>query len=119
MLTFHLNGQTHPVSQHDSALPYNSIAEFAETFTKAFGPYSSAEFTEAERSRHIETIGKMATDLGIWLFSQPCSFEFRWNGGGVSPDEIVTNPAIVKVADEHGQRLAAPQVLAEQTIVRI
>ena len=119
MLTLHLNGQTHPVSQNDFTLPYNSSTEFAENFTKAFEPYSSPEFTEAERSRHIHNIGKMATDLGIWLFSQPCSFEFRWNGSGISPDEIVTNPAIVKVADEHGQRLGVPQVLAEHTTVRI
>ncbi|KAJ5431803.1 hypothetical protein N7445_008301 [Penicillium cf. griseofulvum] len=104
---------------HSPNLPRDNMMAFAEKFTKAFEPYSNAQFAEDDRLRHLVTISKSAADLGIWLFSQPCSFKFRWTTDGVSGDKMVVLPAIVKVCDEQGRRLAVPETLAEEETVRI
>lgn len=107
---------------HNQTTPTTSsgaIAEFAESFTKAFAPYSNPQFSEAERLRHLISVSKAAADLGVWLFSQPCSIEFRWTDAGFSGSQVVTIPAVVKVSDENGERLVVPQTLAEETAVHI
>ncbi|KAJ9485233.1 hypothetical protein VN97_g8124 [Penicillium thymicola] len=73
---------------HSPTLPRDNIMTFAEEFTKAFEPYSNSQFAEDDRLRHLATISKSAADLGIWLFSQPCSFKFQWITNGVSGDTM-------------------------------
>ncbi|OQE32572.1 hypothetical protein PENFLA_c001G03622 [Penicillium flavigenum] len=97
--------------------PENGIINFAEDFTRVFEPYSNPQFAEADRVQHLASISKSAADLGIWLFSQPCSFMFRWTTSGGSGDKVVVLPAIVKVCDEQGRRLAVPETLVEEKIV--
>jgi hypothetical protein len=92
--------------------------KFAEGFTKAFEPYSNPQFTKDDRLRHLATISKSAADLGIWLFSQPCSFKFRWVTDRVSGDNMVVLPAILKVCDEQGRLLAIPEKLVEEKVVQ-
>jgi len=57
---------------------------------------------------------KSAADLGIWLFSQPSTFQFQWGSPEKSGgNTIVVAPALVKVADERAQKLSQPQVMVE------
>lgn len=51
--------------------------------------------------------------MGVWLFSQPCTFEFVWKTTPTSAGEISVVPRVLKVADEKGVPLVTPQVLVE------
>ncbi|KAJ5510949.1 hypothetical protein N7453_003052 [Penicillium expansum] len=99
-------------------LPRGDIRKFAEEFTKAFEAYRNSQFAEADRLRHLDTISKSAADLGVWLFLQPCSFKFRWTTDGVSDNKLVVLPAVIKVYDEHGRRLAVPETLVKEETVQ-
>lgn len=114
LLTSHLYLRNGP-----SPIPDDQIALFAERFTRAFEPYSNPQFSEADRLRHLTSVVKAASELGIWLFSQPCAFSFRWTGATSSTSQVVTLPAVVKVGDEQGRRLAVPQIIVEKTISRV
>ncbi|KAK4869338.1 hypothetical protein LT330_006338 [Penicillium expansum] len=99
-------------------LPRGDIRKFAEEFTKTFEAYRNSQFAEADRLRHLVTISKSAADLGVWLFLQPCSFKFRWTTDGVSDNKLVVLPAVIKVYDEHGRRLAVPETLVKEETVQ-
>lgn len=125
MLTAHLYSQTqsktttHSSNRDSKVQPSTSITEeppiqatesVAGQFTAAFNPYSFPSFTPEERTSHLETLACSAVDLGVWLFSQPCAFEFDW---GAATGEIRVVPRVLKVADEKGGLLVTPQVLIE------
>ncbi|KAJ5667300.1 hypothetical protein N7507_003164 [Penicillium longicatenatum] len=90
-----------------------SIQCFVNAFTETFASYSDPQFSEADRLAHLTSVARAAVDLGIWLFSQPCSFEFRWSTAISKINQVVVLPAVVKTRDEHGVRLAVPQTLLE------
>lgn len=52
-----------------------------------------------------------AAELGIWLFEQPCGFEFIW--GNLAAGQVVVSPAVVKVSDEHGKPLQATKTVVK------
>lgn len=91
--------------------PIQATESLAGQFTAAFNPYSFPSFTPEERISHLETLACSAAGLGVWLFSQPCAFEFDWKSAGTG--EISVIPRVLKVADEKGVPLAAPQVLID------
>lgn len=123
MFTAHIYAQTQANSNdpgHDA--DRNQAAEFlAARFTAAFRPYSFPSFTVEERVEDLRGLAISAADLGVWLFSQPCAFEFVWETGrssGIgagtgSSGEFSVVPKLVKVGDGEGVRLATPQVLFE------
>ncbi|CEL11514.1 hypothetical protein ASPCAL14616 [Aspergillus calidoustus] len=84
--------------------------DLALGFTKAFTPYALPNFSEADRVTHFKDLAAATTELGIWLFAQPCTFDFVWNK---SQTEITVIPRVLKTYDEQGNRLSTPQVLVE------
>ncbi|KAL3483359.1 hypothetical protein BJX62DRAFT_220369 [Aspergillus germanicus] len=84
--------------------------DLALEFTKAFTPYALPNFSETDRITHFKDLAAATTELGIWLFAQPCTFEFVWNK---SQTEIMVVPRVLKTYDEQGNRLSTPQVLIE------
>ncbi|KAJ5769201.1 hypothetical protein N7520_003760 [Penicillium odoratum] len=90
------------------------ITRFANTFTETFAPYSDPQFNEADRLAHMISVTRTAVNLGVWLFSQPCSITFRWSTTTPMVNQVVILPAVVKTCDEHGVRMAVPQTLLEE-----
>ncbi|OJJ08299.1 hypothetical protein ASPVEDRAFT_34466 [Aspergillus versicolor CBS 583.65] len=105
------NSKTQPSTSITEESPIQATESLAGQFTAAFNPYSFPSFTPEERTSHLETLACSAADLGVWLFSQPCSFEFDWGGSGTAEIRVV--PRVLKVADEKGGLLVTPQVLVE------
>ncbi|KAL4781247.1 hypothetical protein BJX76DRAFT_360110 [Aspergillus varians] len=104
MLTAHLYKQ----SPSDSTTTARDAAakELATLFTFAFAPYSFPSFTGEERLSHLRTLAVQTAELGVWLFAQPCVFEFSWERG---EGEVVVLPRVVKVVDEVGRRIGLDQ----------
>ncbi|KAL4738948.1 hypothetical protein BDV11DRAFT_170567 [Aspergillus similis] len=111
MVTAHLynqgannKDQTHTVARDQAA------GSLAADFTSAFSPYALATYSESDRVSHLGKLAISTAELGIWLFGQPCTFEFVWNKG---QSEFTVVPQITKTFDEQGKRLPRPQVLME------
>jgi hypothetical protein len=118
MLTSHLytRGQT---SQSTDLVVHNeNIMKLADDFNRTFAPYGDPRFSDADRLAHIHTIVRQASRLGIWLFSQPCSFDFHWSMVSKS-NQITLLPSVVKIYDEQGRHLAVPQRLLDETKAQI
>ncbi|KAL4997405.1 hypothetical protein BDV10DRAFT_201865 [Aspergillus recurvatus] len=90
----------------------SAAASLATALTSAFAPYSFASFTFEERIAHLTTLAISASDLGIWLFGQPCTFEFAWDSSESASAFNVT-PEVIKTHDERGVRLPKAVVLVE------
>ncbi|KAL6237891.1 hypothetical protein BDW75DRAFT_228395 [Aspergillus navahoensis] len=91
----------------------SAAASLAAEFTTAFNPCSFASFTFEERIAHLTTLAKSASDLGIWLFGQPCTFQFVWDGSK-SESAFNITPKVIKTHDERGFRLSEAVVLVEE-----
>ncbi|KAL4976091.1 hypothetical protein BDW66DRAFT_166816 [Aspergillus desertorum] len=111
MVTAHLYNQsvyskepTHTVARDQAA------SSLATDFTSAFFPYALATYSESDRVSHLGKLAISTAELGIWLFAQPCTFEFVWEKG---QSEFTVAPQITKTFDEQGKRLPRPQVLME------
>ncbi|KAL4813017.1 hypothetical protein BDW67DRAFT_169133 [Aspergillus spinulosporus] len=111
MVTAHLynqdaynKGPTHIAARDQAA------SSLAADFTSAFSSYCLATFSESDRVSHLGKLAISTAELGIWLFSQPCTFEFVWNK---SQNEFTVVPEVIKTFDERGKRLPKPQVLVE------
>ncbi|BCS21559.1 uncharacterized protein APUU_21991S [Aspergillus puulaauensis] len=107
------NSKIQPSTTITEDSPIQATESLAGQFTAAFNPYSFPSFTPEERISHLETLACSAADLGVWLFSQPCAFEFDWKTPGTSAGGISVVPRVLKVADEKGAPLVTPQVLVE------
>ena len=75
------------------------------------------KYNDQERARSLTVIFKEAAGLGTFLFSQPSEMQFQWPpandlGAGVA----AITPALVKLTDEHGRRLATAQVLVSAEV---
>lgn len=114
MLTSYLYARNDRASPAQLKAQEYSIACFANAFTETFAPYSDPQFNEADRLAHMTSVTRAAVDLGVWLFSQPCSFDFRWSTAASMINQIVVLPAVVKTRDEHGVRMMVPQTLLEE-----
>ncbi|QKX57916.1 uncharacterized protein TRUGW13939_05036 [Talaromyces rugulosus] len=87
-----------------------AINAFVDNFTSSFAPYADPAHSSEDRARHLRSVTTAAADLGRWLFGQPCAFDFVYSGP-TGNNEVVVLPAIVKVLDEKGQRLATKATL--------
>ncbi|KAL4898879.1 hypothetical protein BDW74DRAFT_184303 [Aspergillus multicolor] len=98
MLTAHLTKR--PKNQPRA---YVSAAEsLAMDFTRIFKPYSSPSYTAKERIAHLKTLANAASELGIWLFRQLCTFRFVWER---SRSALSVTPSVPKIADENRRKL--------------
>lgn len=97
----------------------NAIPALVGDFATAFAPYIDANFTVEDQLDHLTSVVRAAADLGTWLFSQPCSFGFRWTSLVTPLDQVIIFPAVFKDGDEQGRPLRVPHTLVEETSVRI
>ncbi|PWY71418.1 hypothetical protein BO83DRAFT_362840 [Aspergillus eucalypticola CBS 122712] len=100
-----------------SAAAQRNIAALAENFSEAFAIYQDPELSDADRRRHLASVVREAAQLSVWLFTQPCSFNFSWSAP--SPGSVVVLPAVIKISDERGDILPVPQKMVEETIAQI
>ncbi|GKZ99197.1 hypothetical protein AnigIFM60653_003402 [Aspergillus niger] len=114
MLTTRLHAQYLDTT---SEAAQKNIATLAEGFSEVFGLYRNPELPDADRRRHLVSVVKEAAQLSVWLFTQPCSFEFSWSAP--SPGSIVILPAVMKISDERGDKLPVPQKMVEETMAQI
>ncbi|KAJ5538393.1 hypothetical protein N7494_007872 [Penicillium frequentans] len=114
MLTSHLYVSNDRASPSQLRAREYSITCFANSFTEVFAPYGDPQFNKADRLAHMTSVTRAAVDLGVWLLSQPCSFDFCWSTAVSKINQVVILPAVVKTCDEHGVRMALPQVLLEE-----
>jgi hypothetical protein len=117
MLTVYLhrdpNNDAHYLGRRDQF-----IDQMADTFLATFAPWKKPEYTDYDDKRALVELMKKAATAGIWLFSQSPTFEFRWGlqaaSRGREPDNAIeVVPALLKVADENGQRLRDPIIILQ------
>ncbi|KAL4950174.1 hypothetical protein BDW69DRAFT_172745 [Aspergillus filifer] len=113
MLTAHLYANSSFTSGTGTDPTATNGAALAKEFTEAFEPYSIPTSSPTERIAHLESLTRLTTNLGIWLFGQPCGVEFVWNVEKKGRDEFLVSPRVVKVSDERGDKLAETLVLVE------
>ncbi|KAJ6044439.1 hypothetical protein N7499_006940 [Penicillium canescens] len=106
-------GPTSAISQREA------VAALVEDFATAFAPYFDSHSTVEDHLSHLTSVVQAAADLGAWLFSQPCSFEFRWSPLVTPLNQVIMFPAVLKVGDEQGRPLSVPHTLVEETSARI
>jgi hypothetical protein len=87
------------------------INRAAQAFTRAFAPYANLRYSEDQRTGHLINVMRDAAGQGLWLFSQPCGFDFDWPD--CSGGDIVVTPKVTKRFDERGRRLVAEQTVIE------
>jgi hypothetical protein len=120
MLTSSMYTRSHDPQGPDSRISQrDAIAALVEDFATAFTPYIDSHSTVEDHLAHLTSVVRAAADLGAWLFSQPCSFEFRWTSLATSSNQVITFPAVLKVGDEQGRLLPAPHTLVEATSAAI
>lgn len=108
MLTAHIQRTIPALERQEYTNTRNKhIAVAADTFTVTFRLYANQQYTESSRLRHLTNVLQEAADLGVWLFSQPCEFEFVWTAA--EEGKFAVFPAMVKTYDEDGRRLAVKQ----------
>ncbi|KAI0880761.1 uncharacterized protein GGS22DRAFT_79790 [Annulohypoxylon maeteangense] len=60
-----------------------------------------------EQENHLREVIVECVAFGYLLFSQPCEYRYRFEGG-VRPNYIVVFPGLDKVSDEEGHRYPSP-----------
>lgn len=96
------------------------ISRTVEAFSRAFAPWRNLHSDDKERERSLSAILTDGAELGVWLFSQPSELRFQWpSDRTVGRDRIVVTPALVKITDEYGQRLAQPQIMVQRVVGRV
>jgi hypothetical protein len=97
-----------------------TIDEASRLFSNAFEAWKKQEHSDEDRLRHLTEVLRSAAEVGIWLFSHPCSFDFTWHVQEDSEDpKMVVAPGLVKVTNEKGQQLSRPQQLIEMETRKI
>jgi hypothetical protein len=118
MLTSYLNIRGQSSNPNDLAVRNEVIANIADAFNRTFAPYGDSRFSQMDRLSHLQSVVREASRLGIWLFSQPCSFEFHWSMASET-NSIAVLPSVIKLHDEQGRRLVVPQSLLNETKAQI
>ena len=90
------------------------IEDAVETISRAFSPWRNPKHSDDSTIRSLTNILRSAADFDFVLFSQRTVFEWVWD----PPQSNATNlivlfPAMVKVADDDGQKLGIPRQLIE------
>lgn len=79
-----------------------NIREAAEHFSLTFFPWANPAGDDRDKDEDLAGIIQEALETRIWLFGQPHSYEFRWDG--VGQRGIVVSPQLARQADEDGER---------------
>jgi hypothetical protein len=112
MLTAYIQ-QRIPATQKQAymAARKKEIARTADHFTATFLLYANSKHPESVRTHHLSSVMQEAADLGVWLFEQPCGFEFIWDDA--ADGQVIVFPVMAKAYDEHGRRLRVKQKMVD------
>lgn len=95
----------------------------AGTFAAAFHSWAKNPSKNSATSlQNLKEIMRSAAETGIFVFTQPTTFEYQWSGMVASSKKsqrVVALPAFVKVADERGVRLEKPMVMIDPVVERM
>lgn len=119
MLTSYLTVGGQTSNPNDLAVRNEVIDNIADDFNQTFEPYGDSRFSQMDRLSHLHSVVREASRLGIWLLSQPCSFEFHWSMASKTSHSITLLPSVIKIHDEQGRRLAVPQIVLNETKAQI
>jgi hypothetical protein len=110
MLTAYLNTKYPSVASEQTD---EYISSLASDFTTTFAKYKNPDFPDSEREAHLTSVIKAASGLGVWLFAQPCLFQFDWRSDLIErgQSQLPIFPSVVKVCDEHGRPLKTHQMI--------
>ena len=93
------------------------ISDIVQSFAKAFAPWKSSGYKDEERARSLSAILEDSANLGMFLFSQPSTLSFYWPAGGdIRSGKVVVSPALLKTADENGEKLAEAWIMVDQLV---
>ena len=93
------------------------ISDMVQSFARAFAPWKSTRYKDEERARSLSAILEDAANLGIFLFSQPSTLNFYWQAASdIRSGKVVVSPALLKIADENGAKLAEARIMVDQVI---
>ena len=91
--------------------------ELTQLISRLLAAWRKPKHNDEDSVRHLSAVIVETADLGVWLFSQPSEFEFRWSRHGENEIEIA--PALVKMTDEKGHKLAESQVVVKATTSKL
>ena len=78
------------------------------------------KYSEKDRTLALTTVLREAAGLGIFLLSQPHELIFHWpRATEMDSGYLATAPSLLKVTDEHGQRLASAQPLVQAVVAKL
>ncbi|MCJ1381371.1 hypothetical protein MMC17_004481 [Xylographa soralifera] len=96
------------------------ITQNAQSFTLAFSPWRSPKHSRDECVQSLTIIMESAAETGVWLYSQPCKFEFCWRSpADINAKKVDKSPELIKVRDENGVKLKEAQVIVESVVGRL
>ncbi|KAK5077492.1 hypothetical protein LTR70_009696 [Exophiala xenobiotica] len=91
----------------------DNTARIASHFTQVFSPWSSTQYSDEHRNRHLTELINHSVQTAIWLFGQPDAFRFDWatpaqdvrqSTAGRNANSVVIVPAVFKMT-HNGARL--------------
>lgn len=86
----------------------------------AFAPWINTKYSEQDRVEALKTLLQEAAGLGIFLMSQPHELVIRWpEENELDSGTLAVTPTLVKLTDEHGQKLGQAHVLVREVVVRL
>ncbi|KAI1456680.1 hypothetical protein F4805DRAFT_458469 [Annulohypoxylon moriforme] len=92
-------------SEDTSTHGAQQLAVALNTFLEPF--VSGDRQDRYEQENHLREVIVECVAFGYLLFSQPCEYRYRFEGG-VRPNYIVVFPGLDKVSDEEGHRYPSP-----------
>lgn len=77
-----------------SWLAQSNTREAAEHFSLTFFPWAKPQSSDQEKDEDLARIITEALGVRIWLFGQPDTCEFKWEGAGRRG--VIISPGLVK-----------------------
>ncbi|KAF2728584.1 hypothetical protein EJ04DRAFT_516500 [Polyplosphaeria fusca] len=93
---------------------HSDMREAAEHFSLTFFPWANPQSGDQEKDDDLVQIIKTALDLNLWLYGQPCSYDFVWET--TSRRGLVIAPQIVRLSEVSGHVSSRPHVLLEPVV---
>lgn len=113
-LSVYLYTSTHSISNPRRSWNFQSdIREAAEHFSLTFFPWANPTASDQDKEEDLARTISEALELRIWLFGQPCTYEFEWEGTGRRG--VLICPTLVRRTDESGE--GERRVVVEGTVV--
>ncbi|KAF1851955.1 uncharacterized protein K460DRAFT_271897 [Cucurbitaria berberidis CBS 394.84] len=101
-LSVYLYTTTSSISNPRRSRAFQSdMREAAEHFSLTFFPWANPTSSDQEREDDLTRIISEALEVRIWLFGQPFSYEFEWEGTGRRG--VLVSPGLVRRTDGRGE----------------